>query len=89
MIVGHRWEYQPELLGYKCMPLPIGGVESNQWCVGCRCIIGDLELHNSHLPIDDQCSLHISLDMLADSKGYKPIEAGTFSEFKLRIGQHK
>ena len=87
MIVGHRWEYQPELLGYKCMPLPVGGVESIQWCVGCGCFIADLELCQSKLPIKE--SRELSLDMLADSKGYKPIEAGTFSEFKLRIGQHK
>ena len=82
MLAGHRWERDFEWLGYKCVPLPFGGVESHQWCVGCDCLIGDLELKNSKLPIDE--FLNVSLDMIADGKGYKPIEAGTLAEFQLR-----
>ncbi len=84
MLAGHRWERDFDWLGYRCMPLPFGGVESHQWCVGCGCRIGDLELHNSRLPVDNTCSLHISLDILVDRKGFKPIEAGTLAEFHLK-----
>ena len=82
MLAGHRWERDFAWLGYKCVGLPFGGVESYQWCVGCGCRIDDLELCKSKLPTDE--FLNISLDMLAHSKGYKPIEAGTFAEFKLQ-----
>ena len=84
MLVGHRWERDFTWLGYGCERLPPGGVESHQWCVGCACFIGDLELKNSKLAIDNQCFLHISLDMIAEGKGYKPVEAGTLAEFRLR-----
>ena len=81
MLVGHRWMRDFDFQGWKCMPLPFGGVESYQWCVGCDCRIGDLELYRSRLPTDR--FLEISLDMLARSKGYEPIKAGTFEAFKL------
>ena len=82
MLVGHRWERDYDWLGYKCVELPFGGVESYQWCVGCDCRIGDLELKNSKLPIDE--FLNACLDMMASGKGYEPIGAGTFAEFQLR-----
>ena len=85
MLAGHRWERENNWLGYKCMPLPLGGVESHQWCVGCGCRIADIELLKSRLPIDsDECSLHVSLDLLAGVKGHKPVEAGTPEEYHLR-----
>ena len=86
MLVGHRWEHDDAFREYYCASLPLGGVESHQWCVGCNCRISNLELYNSRLPVDDTCFLHISLDMLARRKGYEPIEAGTFAELKLRRG---
>ncbi len=86
MIVGHRWEYQFDYRGFKCVPLPFGGVESYQWCIGCGCRIGKLELCLSKLPIDNELSLNISLDMLADNKRCRPIQAGTFAELKFRLG---
>lgn len=89
MLAGHRWERDFAWLGYHCVPLPLGGVESHQWCVGCGCRIDDLELHDSKLPIDDECFLHVSLDMLADGKGYKPIKAGTLAEFRLKSDRKK
>ena len=70
------------------MPLPLGGTESYRWCVGCDCLIDDLELYRSGLPVYDRCSLHIALDKIAEQKGYKLIEAGTFEAFKLRRNKH-
>ncbi len=84
MIAGHRWKYQPDYLGYKCVGLPLGGVESHQWCVGCSCLIGDIECRKSKLFFKD--SLQLSLDIIASSKGYQPIEAGTFAELKMKVG---
>ena len=81
MIAGHRWEYQPDYMGYECVGLPIGGVESYQWCIGCGCRIGDLELMKSKLPDSD-----VYLDILADNKGFRPIQAGTFAELKFKLG---
>ncbi len=86
MIAGHRWEYQHDYRGFKCVGLPIGGVESYQWCIGCGCRVGDFELRNCRLPIDNELSLNISLDMMADNKGCRPIQAGTFAEFKFELG---
>jgi len=87
MIAGHRWEYQHDYLGYKCVILPIGGVESHQWCVGCGCFIGDEERHKSKLFFDD--SLELSLDTIAISKGYQPIESGTIAEVNFNIRRSK
>lgn len=78
MIAGHRWEYQSAFRGHKCMPLPIGGVESHQWCVGCGCFIADKILYDRKIPISE-----VYLDILASEKGYEPIEAGTLAESKL------
>lgn len=80
-VAGHRWEYQTEYRGYKCVGLPIGGVESFQWCIGCGCLIDDIELRKLNLPRKE-----IYLDMLADNKGFRPIQAGTFAELKLKVG---
>lgn len=85
MLAGHRWERDYAWRGYRCVPLPLGGVESHQWCVGCNCRIGDLDLFNSRFPIDDELSLHLSLETLASQKGCEPIEAGTFAEAILAI----
>ena len=86
MLVGHRWERDFDYRGYRCVGLPIGGVESYQYCIGCGCRIGDLELLKSRLPIDNECFLHVSLDMLADNKEDRPIQAGTFAELKFKLG---
>lgn len=80
MIAGHRWEYQPDYRGYKCVGLPLGGVESYQWCVGCGCLIGDIEIREAGFK--DFREFH--LDILANGKGYEPIEAGTLAESRLR-----
>ena len=77
MLAGHRWEYQGNWGCYKCVSLPIGGVESHQWCVGCGCVIDDVELCESGFPIDRGIELY--LDLLATRKGFKPVEAGTLS----------
>ena len=82
MIAGHRWEYQPDYRGYKCVPL--GGVESYQWCVGCGCIITDHELVSLMAPSDD-----LMLDTLAYGRGFSPIQSGTREEMFLRIRQAK
>ena len=83
MLVGHRWEYQYNYRGFKCVGLPLFGVESHQWCIGCGCLISDKELYESKLPIDTLCFLNLSLDILASRKNQEPIEAGTFQEFLL------
>ena len=83
MIAGHRWEYNPEYRGYECVKLPIGGVESHQWCVGCGCRIDDEELCRKGIPMDDKSLLHFVLETLACERGYPPIEAGTYAEYKL------
>ena len=83
MLVGHRWERDNAYRGYTCVSLPFGGVESHQWCVGCNCHIGDIELHDRNLPASDE----IILDLLAHSKGHEPIEAGTLAEFRLKQRQ--
>ncbi len=86
MMVGHRWEYDYDLRLYYCASLPLGGVESHQWCVGCGCRIRDLELRETVGKVEG-LFLHPFLNMLAEGRGYKPIEAGTFAEYKLRQRQ--
>ena len=83
MIAGHRWERDDDWLGYKCVPLPLGGVESHQWCVGCGCRIGDLDLRECRGEVGG-VSLNLFLDILARGRGYEPVEAGTFAEFELK-----
>lgn len=82
MIAGHRWEYQVDYRGYKCVGLPFGGVESHQWCVGCGCVIPDRLLCEC---IGDVAGLSLLpfLDMLAIGGGYEPIEADTYEEWKF------
>lgn len=82
MLAGHRWERDYDWLGYKCVGPPFGGVESHQWCVGCGCLISDLELRGCMGEVTG-LSIHPFLDILASGRGYEPIEAGTFAEFKL------
>lgn len=84
MLAGHRWEYQFDYRGYKCVELPFGGVESHQWCIGCGCLIGMLEIRESGYSWGDEISAGLYLDMLARGKGYEPIESGTYAEFLLR-----
>lgn len=81
MLAGHRWKRDYAFSGYRCVPLPIGGVESHQWCVGCGCFIRDIELCDTGIPSEGVGG--IILDTLAHSKGYKPIESGTYAEYKL------
>ena len=91
MIVGHRWERDYAYRGYKCVPLPFGGVESHQWCIGCDCHIGDIEVYSRRMPIDEidrkvgKYQMSIWLDMLAEERGHKPVEAGSFEEYKLQL----
>ena len=79
MIAGHRWEYEGDLLGYKCVGLPIGGVESHQWCIGCGCFIGDKELTILNTGKE---FLNPTLDLLAFRKGFEPIESGTLKAYR-------
>lgn len=69
MLAGHRWERDFEWLGYRCVGLPLDGVESHQRCVGCGCKVSDLEVCKSQLPSDG-----VYLDLLARNKGYEPKE---------------
>ncbi len=85
MIAGHRWEYQFDMRGYRCVGLPLGGVESHQWCIGCGCFIGKKEIKESGFPFNgDELHNEIYLDILAAGKGYEPIESGTLAEWKLK-----
>ena len=77
MIVGHRWKRQHDLMGYKCVGLPIGGVESGRWCVGCDCFIGDIDIYNSPLKCLFDESKELALDAIAGRDGFPPIEHGT------------
>lgn len=77
MIAGHRWEYSPVLREYFCAPLPVGGVESRQWCIGCNAKVSDLELCHKKISKSDKAFLQIALDTLASNKGFEPLEAGT------------
>ncbi len=80
MIAGHRWERDYSLRGYECVGLSIGGVESKQWCIGCGCFIGDIELKRAGFPREEK----FYLDILALHKGFKPIEAGTLDEWRFQ-----
>lgn len=80
-IAGHRWQYDYDLCRSRCVKLPFGGVESYQWCIGCGCEIDDRELVARRLPRKG-----VYLDTLAYEKGYKPIQAGTLSEFDFKYG---
>ena len=71
-IVLHRWEYSMELRLSRCVPLPIGGVESHQWCVGCGCIVTDEELCRLKFPRENAF-----IDEIAWRKGCKTLEAGS------------
>ncbi len=84
ILAGHRWEYQPDYREYKCVELPIGGVESHQWCVGCGVKITDKALCEKGITTEDECFLQCSLDLLAYMKGYSPIESGSLAEWKLK-----
>ena len=79
-VAGHRWEYQTDMCAYECIPLPLGSVESYQWCVGCACTITDLELCKLKVPCDGWM-----LDIIAHSKGFSPIQSGTREEMFLNI----
>lgn len=83
MIVGHRWNYDLLLRGYRCTPLLVGGVESYQYCIGCGSFIGMEELHQRGISSQSR-ELHFVLDAISDMKQHKPIESGTYGEFCLR-----
>lgn len=76
-IVGHRWERDDALLQYRCVPLPFGGVESGQWCVGCGATVTDLELHRADYPYKE-----VWLDILARDKGFPPIQYDTLQYYE-------
>ncbi len=76
MTVLHRWEYDYSLRLTKCVPLPFGGVESHQSCIGCGAIVTDKQLADRNLPRDN-----VWIDMMTDNK---PIEAGTLEEWWFR-----
>ncbi len=88
MLVGHRWKYNYSLRWYECEILPIGGVESHQWCVGCGVKVTDKELCESGFPkpkqYNDGYAEGVYLDILARGKGKEPIETGTFAAYKLK-----
>ena len=85
MIARHRWQYQNYLRGYKCVGLPVGGVESHQWCVGCGCFIGEKEIYESNYNSRGDNGLrNLHLDILARGKGSEPIEANTLAAWRLK-----
>ena len=83
-MVGHRWERDHAYRGYRCVPLSLGQVESHQWCVGCNCLIGDIELYDRRIPMDNELTLYLCLEIMAKQRGYVPVEAGSLEEFKLQ-----
>ena len=85
-IVGHRWERQFERRGYKCVKLPLGSVESGQWCIGCGCFIGDIDICNGKYgeAFDGK---EVWLDQIASERGLEPIQSGTLAEAKYLIGK--
>ena len=73
MIAGHRWQYDFNMRESTCVGLPIGGVESYQWCIGCGAKVSDKELCDLKLPRQE-----VFLDIIAHSHGQPPIQAGTY-----------
>ncbi len=92
-LAGHRWKYDDDMRWYYCAPLPIGGVESHQWCIGCGVIITDKELCEAGFPRPEQYSndyvAGAYLDLLAAGKGKKLIEAGTYAAYLLEKNTRK
>jgi len=87
MLAGHRWQRDHGYRGYRCVGLPLGGVESHQWCVGCNALVGDIEVKDlyGNREISDNIELHCLFDMIASGKGKESVEAGTMGEWKLKI----
>lgn len=81
-MVLHRWDYDSGKRVSECVPLPKFGVESHQWCIGCGCIISDLELSQRGFPRAYPRG-GAYLDIIATSKGYEPIEADSDEAYRF------
>lgn len=83
MIAGHRWAYDVDRLGYVCVGLPSGGVESYQWCTGCGVFVSDEELCDKRIPSAGMVCVDVTLDTMAAGKGHSPVQAGTMAAHKF------